>query len=194
MMEEVSVKIGENMKASWGLVKKHPMPLILGSFIGSILSSATCGLLGGPVWGGMAYMFLKARRGETPELGDLFKPMNKFLDLLVCAIVAWIGAVVCGIGALVTVPLFMHSIMLVVDKDMKMGDALKASMKAAKKDFGGHILFVLALGVLNIVGAIACGVGLLITIPISYGAMTLAYLDVFQGQQGQQAPQAPPQS
>jgi uncharacterized membrane protein len=34
------------------------------------------------------------------------------------------------------------------------------------------------IGVVNIIGALICGVGLLVTIPISVAAMTVAYKDI----------------
>ena len=47
-----------------------------------------------------------------------------------------------------------------------------------KQDYAGYTLFIVALGLLNIAGAMCLFVGLLVTIPISMAAVAVAYRDV----------------
>ena len=56
--------------------------------------------------------------------------------------------------------------------------AMQASHAVVKQDYMGFLLFLLALIGINILGALACLVGLLVTVPIHYLAVTAAYKDL----------------
>jgi uncharacterized membrane protein len=63
----------------------------------------------------------------------------------------------------------------VVDKNAGITDSLKMSWEATKGNTLNIFLFVLILIALNILGAIALLVGLLVTIPVSFIAVALLY-------------------
>jgi hypothetical protein len=46
-----------------------------------------------------------------------------------------------------------------------------------KQDYFGYTMFVIALGLLNIAGVLCLLVGLLVTIPITFAAISVAYQD-----------------
>ena len=47
-----------------------------------------------------------------------------------------------------------------------------------KNDYFGFSMFLIAMTLLNVLGFICCIVGLLVTIPITVAAITVAYRDV----------------
>jgi uncharacterized membrane protein len=47
-----------------------------------------------------------------------------------------------------------------------------------KNDYLGFTLFLLVMGLINILGFLCCIVGLLITIPLSICAITVAYQEI----------------
>jgi uncharacterized membrane protein YccF (DUF307 family) len=47
-----------------------------------------------------------------------------------------------------------------------------------KQDYFGFTMFVIALGLLNLLGFICCLVGVLVTIPITLAAVTIAYQEI----------------
>jgi uncharacterized membrane protein len=61
---------------------------------------------------------------------------------------------------------------------MDMGAAMRASHAVVKQDYVGYTLFLIALILLNIAGFLCLLVGLLVTIPISFAAVAVAYRDV----------------
>ncbi len=64
---------------------------------------------------------------------------------------------------------------LVLDAGKGPGDAIKESFRATQHVAGKIILFTIVLGLLNILGAIALLVGLLVSIPVSLLAMAHLY-------------------
>jgi len=56
--------------------------------------------------------------------------------------------------------------------------AMQASHELVKKDYFGFTLFLVTLILINIGGLLVCFVGLLITIPLSFAAITAAYRDL----------------
>jgi uncharacterized membrane protein len=46
-----------------------------------------------------------------------------------------------------------------------------------KQDYVGYTLFIIVLGLLNFAGVLCLFVGLLVTIPITFAAISVAYRD-----------------
>jgi uncharacterized membrane protein len=55
---------------------------------------------------------------------------------------------------------------------------METSPKLVTRNFFPMFGFLLLLGLINLGGVILCGLGLLITIPLTYCAMTVAYMDI----------------
>ena len=101
--------VGAALKDSWDLLKKWPLPVVLGGFIMSVISNIAGGLLAGHFLGGMAILAAKGFNGQEPELGDVFKAFEKFVDYLLVGIVMMLGALACGVGVIVTSTLFIFA-------------------------------------------------------------------------------------
>jgi uncharacterized membrane protein len=56
--------------------------------------------------------------------------------------------------------------------------AMQASHDVVKNDYFGFTIFLLAMAGINILGFLACIVGLLVTIPVSVVAITIAYQEL----------------
>jgi uncharacterized membrane protein len=56
--------------------------------------------------------------------------------------------------------------------------AIQASHAVVKSDYVGFTLFLLAMAGVNILGFLCLIVGLLVTIPLSFAAITLAYREI----------------
>jgi uncharacterized membrane protein len=68
---------------------------------------------------------------------------------------------------------------LIVDKEMDFFVAMKTSWKMVNKHWWHVFGLIVLLGLINLAGAIACCVGLLFTMPLSYGALRSAYETFF---------------
>jgi hypothetical protein len=52
---------------------------------------------------------------------------------------------------------------------------MEASRKLVMQDLLGYVLFLVLLLLLNVLGFVLAGVGLLVTVPVSVAAITVAY-------------------
>jgi uncharacterized membrane protein len=68
---------------------------------------------------------------------------------------------------------------LIIDRQMDFWTAMKASWKMVGKHWWQVFGLVVVIGLLNIVGVLACCVGALFTAPIGYGALMCAYETIF---------------
>ncbi len=82
-------------------------------------------------------------------------------------------------GSIIMFIFFTFAIPLVVDKNLGLMDALKTSASAGWANIGGLILLLILEGLVVIVGALACLVGLFAAIPIVWAANAVAYRMVF---------------
>lgn len=75
--------------------------------------------------------------------------------------------------------MYLFTMPLIADRKMEFWPAMQASHAAVKQNYLGFTFFFIALLLLQIVGALLCLVGLLVTVPLYYAAITVAYRDVF---------------
>lgn len=74
---------------------------------------------------------------------------------------------------------FTFAYPLIVDRKLQGFDAVKLSFRAAFANFWRLLGLVLLTGVLNILGILACYVGVFFVMPIGYAAIAKAYEQVF---------------
>ncbi|CAN5489565.1 hypothetical protein BH10ACI1_BH10ACI1_25810 [soil metagenome] len=84
--------------------------------------------------------------------------------------------------------LLFFSFPLVVDRNLSAFDAMKTSAKAVWQNLGGVVGLILIGAGINMVGALACGIGVYFTIPIVFAGNVLAYRKVFPAQTNLQPP------
>lgn len=85
---------------------------------------------------------------------------------LIVAVATAIGTVLCYLPGLVVGFLLNWTMFYVVDKDLEPVDAVKASVKFTTDHLGDTVVFYLLGVVAFFVGAILCGVGLLVAAPL----------------------------
>jgi uncharacterized membrane protein len=95
------------------------------------------------------------------------------------------------IASLVLQALFLFTYPLIVDRKLSGVDAIKTSFRAAKANFGGVIGLVLLSTLMNMLGAMACYVGLFFVMPIHFAAIAVAYERVFPRGESVPEPVAP---
>ncbi len=87
---------------------------------------------------------------------------------------------------------FTFTFPLIVERRLSGVDAVKLSMKAAKANFGGLLGLVLLNTLLGFAGVLLCYVGAILILPINFGALALAYEQVFGLSDAQPDLSAPP--
>ncbi len=125
----------------------------------------------------------KLLQGRSPQFNDFFLGFRFFLPLLLTALV---GGLITGIGfILLIIPgvyfllAYIFAAPLVVDRRLDFWEALELSRRTVNPIWFNMFGFLLLLLLLNLGGAVALGVGLLVTVPVTMGAITAAYADLF---------------
>ena len=132
--------------------------------------------------GMFAVVGLSAQRGGEPNPAPI-------LGFLGFAIVFWL--VIVAVIIVVSV-VFTFAYPLIVDRRLKGIDAVKLSIRAAWANFWRLLGMMVLSGLLNILGALLCYVGLFFVMPISFAAIAVAYEQVFGLGEVQPQPVPPP--
>ena len=188
-----SLPLGDYFKTGWGLFKQYPggfvgfclLYLLIQAalhsipYVGAVASFA----VSTPLLMGNFIVSAKLLHGQTPEFRDFFAGFQYFLPLLLLSLVAGlfigIGTLLLIIPGVYLLVAYMFASYLVVDRRLDFWPAMELSRRTVNPRWFGYFAFVLLVVLLNLAGAVALGVGLLVTIPLSFCAVTAAYADIF---------------
>lgn len=128
---------------------------------------------------GLIRATLALTRGETPEVSMLFETDN-FGPYLIAAIIFGIGVsiglIFCIIPGVIIATFYGFYGFVIVDKgEQSPIEALKRSQQMVSGHFGAVLGLAVVLLLINIVGALLCGIGLLFTAGITAIAWAYAY-------------------
>ena len=181
----VKFDIVQLFKDAWELFKNNVSPLLGGYLIFMVIVMVSGVIyigpliLCGPLSLGMFKMVRLAVKGEPIEFSELFSGFQRFLDAflanLLTTIFTMIGMIFCILPGLFVGLMYMLTYLFMLDDKLAFWDAMEASRKMVMKNPGQWILLWLALCLFNIVGMLACCVGIILTGPVSLIVITLAY-------------------
>lgn len=187
-MDTTSIKspsLGNAINRGWAIYKNNFVTLFVATLLAGLVTSATCGICSGAMTCGLLGMVLALLRGSEPKpaIGSVFDGFKKFLpSFVVCLVINLVSFVLNAILGLVPIVGLLASIVIVAfiapaalywalflvqDRNVSIGDAIGAVPSLlGKKEFWSFVLVVFVAGLLSAIGIIACGIGLLFTIPI----------------------------
>jgi len=175
----VHAQSGRWIGEGWAIVKADLWMFALLTLVISIINIA---ILTGPLYVGMHIYIMKRMFGRRAEFGDLFQGFNFFLPSLVAwlliTIFTGVASIFFIIPGLIVAAMYKFTYLFIFDKGLDFWPAMQASHAVVKNDYLGFTLFLLLLICVNILGVLCCFVGLLVTIPISLAAITVAYRDI----------------
>ena len=195
-MEKVDVKFGDWLEQGFALYKENLGLLIVPTLLVLIISMVTFGILAGPMMAGLVLMIVRVKDKTEPKpaIGDVFQGfqffLNAFLFMVVYVVVSLVGSTILGIipviGGLAGIffsyalaAFLLFALFLIVDKQMDFWPACMASVDKVKTNFWPFLGFTVVITVISLLGMIACGVGIIVTLPFYYCAAAVAYRDVF---------------
>jgi hypothetical protein len=142
------------------------------------VATITFGVLAGPLFVGVIEIIRKAQRGESVQLGDVFSRFDSFLPsaiaLLLVGIAVCIGSfllVAPGLLAALFSGFVLHAIAF---ERLSAIDAIKRSVQIVRDHFLQSIALFVVLSIAQAIGG-AVVLGLLLAVPLSLIAMTIAY-------------------
>jgi zinc ribbon protein len=176
----IQASAGRWIGEGWALVKLDLGNYIVITLLFIILSGVP--LIQGPLIAGFHVFTMKKLMGRNPEFADLFKGFNFFVPALVAslliAVFTFAGTLLCIIPGLVVAAMYKFTYLFIVDKKMDFWPAMQASHAVVKNDYFGFTMFLILAFLVNVLGALCCIVGLLVTIPLTFAAITVAYKEI----------------
>jgi uncharacterized membrane protein len=144
--------------------------------LGSLATIAISAVVGA----GMIRVYLNIVDGKAPTVAMLFsekgKAVNYILATILYSLVVMIGFFLFIIPGIIWSLKYMFVPMLVVDKNMKPMDALKESARLTDGMKWDLFAFYHVVGIVMMLGYMALGVGVLVTVP----AGMIAYMGVYR--------------
>ncbi|TVQ13409.1 MAG: hypothetical protein EA368_02265 [Leptolyngbya sp. DLM2.Bin27] len=131
---------------------------------------------------GYYFVAFQLARGRTAVFGDFFLGFNRFLPIFLTALVSTIlialGFLLLVLPGIYLAVAYLFAQPLVIDKGADFWQAMETSRKLITKKWFSFFVLMLALFLLNFVGLILLGVGLLVTLPLSICIVAAAYEDI----------------
>lgn len=195
-----SATLGPSLDKGLNLYKENFMIVFPATALAMVVGGVTCGICSGPMFCGVFAIILALLRGKDPKpaFGDVFNGFSRFLPaflavlvtvvvmsvattiLMVVPILGKIAAFLINICVVPTV--LAWALLLVTDQDATFGEAITTPFKLFQdKRFWPVALVVTVASLIGGLGAIACGVGVFLTMPLAYCIIAAAYEEVYGG-------------
>lgn len=176
-----TLDVGECVRRSWDIFKKNA-----GNFVGiTFLYTAVVGLAGridfiGPIVSmflsplfvtGIAYSAYRILHGETPSFNDFFGSLRDWLQLglgsFLTTIFTFIGFVFLIIPGIYLAVAFSMTPFLIFFSRFEFWPAMELSRKIVSRNWMSFFMLMLAAIGVNILGVLALGIGVFVSIPVS---------------------------
>ncbi len=188
-----SLPLSDYFKTGWGLFKQYPGGFVSFCLLNLVIQVAlnrtpyvgavAAAVVGTPLFMGNFIVSAKLLQGQTPEFRDFFAGFQFFLPLLLLSLVTClfivIGTMLLIVPGVYLFVAYLFASYLVVDRRQDFWPAMELSRRTINPRWFGYFAFTLLLVLLNLAGALLLGLGLLVTIPLSFCVVTAAYAEVF---------------
>ncbi len=170
------------LKSAWNFQKDNIVTYAVGAliaFIGSILIVTVA-----PLAYGFTYMAVKGARNEPVEINDVFQGfkdgnfIQSWIYMIIYLVVLGIAGQIHSILSTIVGIVFIFGLPLLVIKGYDGIDAVKETFEIVKENPVEAIIIYVIIAVLNVIGAIALLIGLLITAPLSQIFLAGATMDI----------------
>jgi uncharacterized membrane protein len=172
------------LQVGFNLFRKAPAEFIVFSILGIFVFSnpVSALLLGGPVTASYFHMAHQVSRGRRIESSDYFKGFEKFGELLKLNLLIFV-VVMLGLAMLIAPGIYfavsyVFAHFFVWFFDMKPTEAIRLSRKTVSGNFGQIFLLYLVMAGINLLGVLALGIGILVTMPFSFCVAYAAFDDI----------------
>ncbi len=148
---------------------------VIGVLIGIVLVS--------PLNAGFFVVGAKLLQNQAPQFADFFSGFKFFLQLallgVVSGILIGIGLILLIVPGIYLIVSYLFALMFVVDRGLDFWPAMETSRRSVQPRWFTFFTLFLLLLLLNLGGFLLLVVGLLVTVPLTYCILTVAYADIF---------------
>lgn len=172
------------LQVGFNLIRKSPGIYIIYSIIGAFaLSNPISGLLlGAPLITGYYIVTRLIQQNRTVELSDFFKSFDKFVPLLILnllmTLVIFLGLIFFILPGIYFAVSYLFAHFFVWFYNVDPAEAIRLSRRTVSGNFGQILLLCLVLGGINLLGILALGIGLFLTLPFTYCVIYAAFDDI----------------
>lgn len=192
------VRIGAWIQQGWDIFVQDPGTHVLIALLPAVVLYVGFPLflvVGGPMAAGFALAGLRKFREGQVELKDFLDGFRHFLPAMLAFLLIFVfmvmGLIFLIVPGLVILAMYQLTFHFMVDQQQDFWQAMQSSRSLISRDYFGFTLFGIVLGLLNGLGMLFLGVGILVSLPVTWLAMTAAYLD-FSGAAPTASPPPPP--
>ncbi len=125
---------------------------------------------------------LKLAKNKSRNFADFFAGFKRFFPIflvnLVSSLLIFLGLILFILPGIYLVIAYLFAILFILEYRFGVWQALEASRKVISKHWLSFFGFSLTLLYVNLVGILFLGIGLLVTIPLSYCAIVAAFEDI----------------
>ncbi len=179
-MADASVAPGRWIRSGWQIVREDMGTFLLLTLIAVALTMVGWIIVAGPLLAGLFVAVRRRMLEGRMDVGDLFSGfslgfIDSLLIFLLSMIFTLVGMALCLFPALIVMALYLYPYLYMIDRKLSFWEAMEASRKRATEHLAGYTVFVFLLLLLNLLGLLLAGVGVLFTIPITVAAIAVAY-------------------
>ena len=182
------VNMGRWISQGWDLIFSDIGPILLLTLIYVVVivvaSSTVIGwfIVAGPLTVGFLYVLLGMRQGKPVAIGDIGVGFNLFaaavLSNILISFFVSLGLTLCIIPGILVAALYLLAPAFIAAQKLDFWEAMEASRKRITPHLFEMSVFVLLLLLINLAGVLLCGIGIFISIPLSFAAVAVAYDDL----------------
>ncbi len=148
----------------------------LGGILISIVGWFVSLIVGAAIQSGYIGGVLDIANGQQVSVGSFFRPRNigqVIVAGLIVGVITTIGFFLCIIPGVIASIMLVFTVVALLDRNLSPVDAVKTSFDLSKANFGNVFVTWLAMVATAFVGALLCGVGLIVAVPVA--ALILVY-------------------
>ena len=193
------LRVGDAISYGWAAFKKTPGPLVVIALVVLVVGALTSGIgnavsresavfgvivqIAGYVVSmilslGLIRVALKVTRGEEVDVADLFKTDQLgpyIVASILFGIMVAVGLIFCIVPGVVLAVIYGFYGYVILGRGVGVGEGFSHAAEITKGQRGTVFLLGLAFLGINLLGALACGAGLLVSYPITIVAGGYAY-------------------
>lgn len=155
------------------------LPITRSGFLVQLLWNIVVVVVSAVVSMGIVRMALALTKGEPIDMGMAIPSGPQLVPYAITGVIVGlavgIGLVFCIIPGILAATFLLFAHFAVLDEDLQPGDALKRSIDLVKPNFGGVLGFMIVCFLVNLLGLLLCGIGLLVTWPLTIVAGAYVY-------------------
>lgn len=176
LLQAVSPQTFETISAGGDVVEgtTETGPALAVLILINIVQVVIGGAIASAYFGGL----LDIANGQQVSVGSFFRPRNiasVVLAALIVALVSSVGLLLCILPGLLVSIFAWFTTVAIVDRNLSPIDGIKASIDIVKGKFWTVVGAWLTSTAITVVGALLCGIGLLVAAPVAYLFQVYAY-------------------